>query len=99
LTSSSRAEPALAYHYWKPPLHIGFMHSSASSRNEEFCVYTDASIAQSTAYSRIAGALWVDGWRTWDGLASNKVWVVPYLDPCPSLTNRANMEIEYEVRR
>jgi hypothetical protein len=56
-------------------------------------------LSQATAYNRVAGALWIDGARDWDGLASNKVWFWPYSTACPSLSNRSTVEIEYEVRQ
>lgn len=97
LVLTAPANDASAYHYHSPRMELGKMHSSASSRHEEFCVYTDGSITQANAYNRVAASLWIDGARDWDGLASNKVWFVPYSNPCPGLSNRSTIEIEYQV--
>lgn len=92
------ATPVRAYHYHQPHVELGTMHSSASSRNEEFCVYvSDSSMTQSSAYNAVAHSLWIDGARDWDGLGANKVWFIPYSNSCTSLPNRSTIEIEYRV--
>ncbi len=94
---ASGSMKARAYHYHSPPIHIWSMHEYSSATHEEFCVHTDGSLDQPTALARVKGALWVDGTREWDGLASSKVWFIPYSGSCPTLANRASIEIEYYV--
>lgn len=78
-------------------LHLRSHHEST---NEEFCVWVeDSSIAHDTVLSRVRGTLYLDNpSEDWDGLTNNKVYFIPYFRPCPDLSFRSDIEVEYWAR-
>ncbi len=91
-----RAAEVQASHPHASPLHIGTVHNW---QHEDFCAgVRDGSIADSAVFNQLRQALYLDNpAEDWHGVASDRVYFMPYSTPCPNLANRHDIQIEYWV--